>query len=152
MRSVLIVGAATLALGTMLTPAVAGPFWFLGKVISECVEYGVHDKDAPQVQCAYNTIDDDGHSNDWNTQRIRQRQNATIDQVDDTLQLQIAKNNVDEGDGNYQKVKQYQNYYGPDEDEDDIQQLQVGVNNVEDGDDNTQTIKQSQSLNVGNYN
>lgn len=149
MRSVILVGAAALALGTMMSPAAAGPFWFLGKTISECVHYGVRDQDAPQVQCGYNNVDDDGRSNDDNVQRIKQRQNATIKSVRDTLQLQIAKNYVEEGDNNTQAVKQSQSYNGKREREDDMQQLQVGVNSVEDGDNNTQTIKQSQSLNVG---
>jgi hypothetical protein len=148
MRSAIIVGAATLALGSMLTPASAGAFWFLGKTIKECVHYGVVEKDVPQVQCASNFVDRHGHSNDGNTQRIRQRQEGTIREVDDTLQLQIGSNYVKEGDDNYQKIKQYQNYDGPDEDEDDIQQLQVGSNVVLDGDNNSQTIKQSQTLNV----
>ncbi len=148
MRSVILVGAAALALGTMMSPAAAGPFWFLGKTISECVHVGVHHNHAAQVQCGYNNVDDDGRSNDDNVQRIKQRQNAQVKHFYlGTLQLQVGKNYVEEGDNNTQKVRQSQSYRG--KVAIGTQQLQVGVNSVEDGDNNTQTIKQSQSLSVG---
>ncbi|HEY0918580.1 hypothetical protein, partial [Devosia sp.] len=148
---------------TTMTPAFAGPFWVMGKTVKECYIQGVYVKDAAQVQCGSNSVDDEeyGYSifngnggpgfpfwggADGNTQIIKQDQKAFVWGVGEgqTLQVQLGTNDIEDGDDNKQIIDQDQALFGNACCE--VQQMQVGKNDVEDGDDNFQKIEQSQTL------
>src|SRR5690606_38459876 len=110
-----------LVLGTTMT-AFAGPFWVMGKVVKECYCQGVYEKDAVQVQCGSNSVDGDeegyaifngigggfpfgGSGADDNTQIIKQKQTAIVwEEPEDTWQIQLGTNNIDNGDDNTQII------------------------------------------------
>jgi hypothetical protein len=158
MRTILVAGAAALLLGgTSLTPAVAGGFWSLGKVIHDCYDEATGHNDAIVAWCASNSIDDEGRSNDGNVQRIKQDldyrgHNVDEDDLEDSRIIGLARNNVEEGDDNHQYIKQ-DIYVSEDGDHgyadvynDGVVALAVASNNVEDGDENSQSIVQTGSV------
>lgn len=159
MRMILVAGAAAFMLGTSLTPAMADPFWFLGKTIEECYDEATGQDDAIVAWCASNNIDDEGRSNDGNVQKIKQDldyrgKNVDEDDLEDSRIIGVARNNVEEGDDNTQKIKQ-DIYVKEDGDHghadvynDGVVALAVASNNVEDGDDNYQSISQTGSVKI----
>lgn len=151
MRKLLLASAAVLAL-TSVTAVQAGPLWHLKKDLSQCAFLAAMFSN--QGNCAQNVVADPqyGYGNDWNKQKIKQKNEADLNYGQDFLQLNVGGNLVEEGDGNRQSIRQkneYDNYSytgsgsGP-------TQSNYALNVVEDGDNNSQSISQSNSLTIHN--
>lgn len=149
MRSLLLASAAIMAL-TSATAVQAGPLWHLKKDLGTCAFLTA--MFSQQGNCAMNVVSDEGRSNDWNKQKIKQKNEAELNYEQDFLQLNVGGNLVVEGDGNHQSIKQkneYDNYSYVGSSEGPTQ-TNYAINVVEDGDHNSQSISQSNSLTINN--
>lgn len=151
MRRLLLASAAVLAL-TSVTAVQAGPLWHLKKDLGTCAFLTALFSN--QGNCAMNVVADPeyGYGNDWNKQKIKQKNEAELNYEQDFLQLNVGGNLVVEGDGNKQKIKQkneYENYSYVGSSDGPVQ-TNYAINVVEDGNDNSQSISQSNSLTINN--
>lgn len=141
MRSIILAGAAILALGSVnVTAANAGGLWVAGGVTLGC-GIGAIFAPGPQYNCGGNYIAGQQHGNDENGQKLKQKNGGKLWLPSYGLhQVNIGVNAINKGDDNKQKVDQ-SNYvkggvWG-------VLQLNVGANVVEHGDDNKQKVEQS---------
>lgn len=145
MRTILLAGAAIVALGSMPTTANAGALYIAKHLLSKCFDAVEYVK--PDANCAANHVSTGyGHrSSDDNTQKIKQKNRNFLfgTDPDDLRQINVGVNVVYNGDDNYQSIKQKNKAIGIFSD--DIEQTNVGLNTVDNGDDNTQKIEQSNS-------
>jgi hypothetical protein len=159
MRTLLLAGVASIALGVATAPAQA-QFWnVLSPEIDTCFDVGETDEDALVVQCLHNNIKDPNNGDhDGNTQTVNQGFFLGLFGVDsdrlgdaDARITQLGYNEIDddaENDGNSQTINQFaavtENSYNDNgEVYEDTVVFQGAVNEVEDGNNNTQTGNQA---------
>jgi hypothetical protein len=133
-----------------VTAVQAGPLWHLKKDLGTCAFLTAIF--SQQGNCAMNVGTDEGYSNDWNRQKIKQKNEAELNYEQDFRQLNVGGNLVVEGDGNHQSIRQkneYENYSYVGSSEGPTQ-TNYAINVVEDGDHNSQSISQSNSLTINN--
>jgi hypothetical protein len=164
MRTLLLAGVASIALGVATAPAQA-QFWSWSEELDDCYDEAEDNEDALVVQCLHNNIKDpNGGDNDWNFQLIKQKADLKLQDVDaddvedaDSRIIQLGYNEVDDDDnnhGNSQKIFQHSsvtengNNDGNELAEDVVVTFQGAINEVEDGDHNTQVGVQSATVDI----
>jgi hypothetical protein len=162
MRSILLAGVASIALGLATAPAQA-QFWSFSEELDDCYDEAEDDEDALVVQCLHNNIKDPDGDAEWNFQLIKQKAHLDIVDVDadklddaDSRIIQLGYNEIDDDDenrGNKQIISQTATVYenGNNDDNDigeNVVVFQGAINEVEDGDDNTQVGVQEATVNI----
>jgi hypothetical protein len=162
MRSILLAGVASIALGLATAPAQA-QFWSFSEELDDCYDEFEDDEDALVVQCLHNNIKDPNGDNDHNFQLIVQDATLKLKGVDadrlddaDSRIIQLGYNEIDDDDENRHNkqiitqtatVKE-NSYRDNGEVTENVVVAQGAINEVEDGDHNTQIGSQTATVDI----